>query len=93
MTVRFSALARQELEDAKTYYALLQDNLDQLFEKDLREKIDIIKEFPLLYPRVSDSLHRVVMYRFPYNIFYYIKDKTITVVSIAHQHRKPFYTA
>ena len=28
---------------------------------------------------------------FPYSIFYAITDDTILILSLAHQHRKPFY--
>ncbi len=81
-----------ELEDTKEYYRQQQENLDNEFEKSVREKIDVLVEFPLMYPKISEKLHKIVMYRFPYHIFYYVAEDIVTIVSIAHQHRKPFYT-
>ncbi len=40
---------------------------------------------------VKKSIERCLLHRFPYSIFYAISDDTILVLSVAHQHRKPFY--
>jgi len=91
MTLAFSELAQHELEDARDYYNLQQDNLGERFKQHIKESVDSIKEFPLLYPKVNDVLHRVVVHKFPYSIFYLIDEIRIVIISIAHQHRKPFY--
>ena len=44
-----------------------------------------------LYPNITNDLKRTVLHRFPYSIFYAITDNTILILSVAHQHRKPFY--
>jgi len=92
MKVVLSSLAQAELEDARGYYNLQQKALGERFKEHIGESIDMIARFPLLYPKVTDALHRVVVYKFPYSIYYAILDDVVTVVSIAHQHRKPFYT-
>ncbi len=63
------------------------------FEKSMQEKIDVFKKFPLIYSVVSDPTHKIVMYRFPYHTYDYIAGDFVTIVSIAHQYRKPFYVA
>jgi plasmid stabilization system protein ParE len=91
MKLEFSQLAYTELEDARAYYNLQQEELGERFKKHIKEAIDNIIRFPSLYPKVTDDLHRVVVHKFPYSIFYTLLDETIVIVSIAHQHRKPFY--
>ncbi len=92
MKLLFSVLAQLEFSDAKAYYELQQEGLGKSFEEHIHENTDMIKRFPLLYPKVTDHLHKVVLHKFPYSLYYFIEDETIVVVSIAHQHRKPFYT-
>ena len=91
MRLEFSELAQTELEDARTYYNLQQEELGERFKEHIKESVDNIAQFPLLYPKVTDELHRVVMHKFPYSIFYVLFDDRIVIVSVAHQHRKPFY--
>jgi len=91
MRLELSTLAHKELEDARAYYNLQQENLGERFKEHIKESIDNIIEFPTLYPKITDELHRVVVHKFPYSIFYTILDERIVIVSIAHQHRKPFY--
>ena len=91
MTLAFSELAQQELEDARDYYNLQQENLGERFKEHIKESIDNIQEFPLLYPKINDVLYRVVVHKFPYSIFYIVDENRIVIISIAHQNRKPFY--
>jgi plasmid stabilization system protein ParE len=91
MKLSFSRLAQSEFEDAKAYYNLQQESLGERFKDHIRESTDMIKRFPLLYPKVTDTLHRVVLHKFPYSLYYTIDKDTVIIVSIAHQHRKPFY--
>jgi len=87
MILEFSELAQTELEDARAYYNLQQENLGESFKQHIKESVDNIQKYPLLYPKINDDLHRVVVHKFPYSI----DDKRIIIISIAHQHRKPFY--
>ncbi len=91
MKLEFSELAKLEIEDARDYYNLQQEDLGERFKEHIKESVDSIAQFPLLYPKVTDELHRVVVHKFPYSIFYILLDETIVIVSVAHQHRKPFY--
>ena len=91
MKLEFSELAQLEIEDANAYYNLQQEDLGERFKEHIKESVDSISQFPLLYPKVTEELHRVVVHKFPYSIFYMLFDEKIVIVSIAHQHRKPFY--
>jgi len=45
-----------------------------------------------LYVQICPNIRRIVLSKFSYNIFYNYSEKRITIVSIAHQHKKPTYT-
>jgi len=87
-----STLALKELEEGKAYYNLQKAALGDEFEETIRNSIEEIFKSPYLYPVIAAPAHRKVISRFPYNIFYRVDDDAIAILSIAHQHRKPFYT-
>lgn len=91
MTLKISKLAFLEIEDAKEYYNLQKSTLGDTFKNDVKKSIENIKQFPTLYPNITNDIKRCLLHRFPYSIFYAISDNTILVLSVAHQHRKPFY--
>ena len=91
LEIEISLLAKDELENAVEYYNLQQANLGDNFKISVKKVVDSIYENPKLYPKVTDELRRVVIYKFPYSLYYTILVDKIIVISIAHQHRKPFY--
>ena len=91
MILKISQLAFLEIEDAKEYYNLQNSTLGDTFKNDIKRSIESIKKFPNLYPNITNDMRRCVLHRFPYSIFYAITDNTILILSVAHQHRKPFY--
>ena len=53
MKLEFSQLAQTELEDARTYYNLQQEELGERFKEHIKESIDNIAQSPLLYPIIN----------------------------------------
>lgn len=92
MKIVFSEISVKEIEDTKEYYELQKMGLGSEFEEQLKEHLNTLYSFPEMYPKVSLLLYKIVMKKFPYNIYYNLNEDLITIVSIAHQHRKPFYT-
>lgn len=89
----FHPAAQQELMEAAAYY---EEQLTDLgfecltsFEDTLRR----IEEEPLAnflsHPKLN--MRRCVVHRFPYLIYYRVKQEFIEVYAIAHQARKPNY--
>jgi plasmid stabilization system protein ParE len=91
MILKISQIAFLEIEDAKEFYNLQKPTLGDTFKNDVKKTIENIKNFPNLYPNITNDLKRTLLHRFPYSIFYAITDDTILILSVAHQHRKPFY--
>jgi len=86
-----SKLALQELEESREYYNLQKNGLGDEFAQYIRNSIDTIFETPYLYSVIIAPVHRKVISKFPYNIFYRVDDEAIVILSISHQNRKPFY--
>lgn len=91
MIIKISQKAFFEIEEAKEYYNLQQNNLGDTFKSDLKNSIENIEKFPNLYPNITDDIKRCILHRFPYSLFYTLKKDIILILSVAHQHRKPFY--
>ena len=52
-----------------------------------------IAEAPLRYPVAEHGTRRLVLRRFPYNVFYRVGTEEIVIVAVAHQKRHPGYWA
>lgn len=90
-TIKISKLAQQEIEESVEFYNLQKIGLGDDFHYDLFIAISNIRSFPNLYPNIKDKIKRCLLHRFPYSIFYTIKEQFIVILSVAHQHRKPRY--
>ena len=89
--IEISKLAYNEIEESKEYYNLQKDNFGLDFKSDVFKAIKNIALSANLYPIISDNIRRCLLHRFPFSIFYTVKQNTIVILSIAHQHRKPKY--
>ncbi len=91
MKLVLSQNARLEIEESKEYYNLQKETLGDEFKRDIQSAIDNIKKSPNLYPNISENIKRTLLHRFPFSIFYTIKEDTILILAVAHQHRRPRY--
>ncbi len=91
MKIVFSLVAHIELEETALYYESEKEGLGELFKTIAIEAIGKLEIFPELYMQISPNVRRIVLSKFPYNIFYNYKEEVITIISIAHQHKKPIY--
>lgn len=57
MRVELSRLAHDEIEDARSYYNLQQEELGERFKEHIQKAIDTIAHSPKLYPKVTQELH------------------------------------
>ncbi len=73
MILKISKLAFLEIEDAKEFYNLQKPTLGDTFKADIKKSIENIKNFPNLYPNITDDLKRCVLHRFPYSIFFLLQ--------------------
>ncbi len=91
MALTFSALARDELAEAKRYYNRLQKGLGDQFQHEAEIAANRIMEYPLAWQFEIDPFRRFLLNRFPYKMLYVVENDHILVIAISHQHRQPDY--
>ena len=89
MTIKFTKLAKIEFDTTIAYYENESTGLGERFKSEIRTSIDLILEFPTLYPIVSNDIRKCVTHTFPYTIFYTHRKETIYIYAIANHHQKP----
>ena len=87
--VKFRPEAEKDLENTAKWYEQQRENLGFEFLDEITKKCVIINQDPLLYEEVCKNLRRVVVERFPFNIFYFVEGKSIIIVAVIHGSRHP----
>jgi plasmid stabilization system protein ParE len=93
MRLVYSRQALADLRGIATYYsASASPAIAESIERRLVDVIDRISRAPEAAPRVSQRSHvRVVaVVRYPFRIFYRVRDGTIDILHIRHTSRRPF---
>jgi toxin ParE1/3/4 len=81
--------AELELEEAKDWYNLQQDDLGERFVKEIEKTIIRITENPFQFPKEIKQIRKAIVNDFPYSIFFYVADNLINVFAIFHSSRNP----
>ena len=78
-----------DLQKAYSWYEEKLIGLGDDFLQIFYLSIELITENPLQFPKVYKNYHRFLMRKFPYGVYYIIKDKTIIVMGVFHHSRDP----
>lgn len=91
MTPRFvfRPAARADLLEARTWYESQRAGLGADVTAAVEETLQRIGDHPELYPEVRPGLRRVVLFDFPYSVFYRRASAVIEVIAIFHHRRDP----
>ncbi|OFW14553.1 MAG: hypothetical protein A3H27_11010 [Acidobacteria bacterium RIFCSPLOWO2_02_FULL_59_13] len=81
--------AAADIEAAFLWYERQRIGLGEEFLASVRSALDDITTHPTRYPVVHRNTRRVLLHRFPYQIFYRIYDEAIVVVACMHGRRNP----
>jgi plasmid stabilization system protein ParE len=79
LSLRPRALA--EIEDARERFALV--GHDETFLAELETVIEAIRALPLRFPIVYGAIHRALLRRYPFAVFFRIRPATEHVVVLA----------
>lgn len=85
----FKQRALTDLKEAKDWYRHQSIGLDYEFLNCVEEATDRIKENPDLYPIVYKNLHRTLLKRFPFSIFYLIEQDKVYIISVFDNRQNP----
>ena len=86
-SVYFNGVAREHFLNAALWYVDKNEALVDLLEADVDRTVGYIVSQPNSYPVVYRDIHRAVLKRFPYNIYYKINKEEIEVIAFLH-HRQ-----
>jgi plasmid stabilization system protein ParE len=82
-------LAERDLEDAEDWYNGQQPGLGTEFRDTITDLFGRLAENPRIYPRVYGDVHRAVLRRFPYLVYFLIDDSEVIVLTVLDSRRDP----
>ncbi len=95
MRLVYSRQALADIDEIATYYATNASSaIAASIERRLGDVIDRICRLPEAAPRVSQrsQVRVVAVVRYPFRIFYRVRDDTIDILHIRHTSRRPLPT-
>lgn len=81
--------AERDVAEAYRWYEEQRGGLGADFVLCVEEGLAKIKRTPATYPLVYKNVHRLLIRRFPYGIFYVVEPALIVVLAVFHERRDP----
>lgn len=85
----FRVEARNELDEAYSWYESQQLGLGDDFLELVEETLNRICQMPESYPAVYRDVRRSIVRRFPYTIYYRIVSSRVIITAVFHGRRDP----
>ena len=84
--IRISEEAESEINKAKGWYEKQSYGLGEKFENDLKLEIESLLDFTIDHKTTHANHRRLLMYRFPYIIYYKREERTriVEITSVLH---------
>jgi plasmid stabilization system protein ParE len=91
VTVRLRVRRRAELDldEAYAWYESRAMGLGELFLRSVDTCLARIQRHPEAYAVAHGRVHRARLHRFPYGVYYTIREDFIDVLSVYHARRRP----
>jgi len=87
--LKFSGRAVREIGEAFSWYEEQRSGLGAEFELFFELQLKRLVENPLLYAEILPGVRRTLLPRFPYGVFYTLKNDLIHVLAVIHLARHP----
>jgi toxin ParE1/3/4 len=91
--VAYSLSIRKEAEadiaEAYQYYEGCRENLGSDFVLCIEESISRIDKNPRQYKTVYKNVHRALVRRFPYGVYYVLNNEQIIILGVLHARKNP----
>jgi len=91
MKLRLHPEARAELVEARNWYHKRSPLSSVAFSHAVDRAVSQIRDSPYRFPLADHGTRKVVLQRFPFNIFYRTAESEVVIVAVAHQKRRPGY--
>ena len=89
MRVRLSPAAERDVRDIYTWYKNQGEGLASQFRSSLGDCLERVRGNPTGYAKVHGEIRRALLRRFPYCVFYVIRESEVGVLGVFHGHRDP----
>ena len=89
MKARFVSTAELELKEAMEFYESARTGLGAEFLAEVEATTKLIEKFPQAWLPLSSRTRRCRTHRFPYGLFYQVRDMEILIVSVMDLRRDP----
>lgn len=87
--LRIRRAAEADIQEAYEYYEECRQGLGQDFILCIEASLDKITKIPNHYPVIHRNIHRILVKRFPFGIFFIVIENTIIVLAVMHGSRSP----
>jgi len=81
--------AKADLLDAFQWYQTQRTGLGHDFKMCVDSVLSNLVKHPTIHKKVFQNIRRAVIKRFPFGVFYIVKDKSIVVLAVLHARRNP----
>jgi toxin ParE1/3/4 len=85
--VVFSEKAEIDLNEIGEWYKKIRSGLDLEFLICVEAEIEMIRKAPLINKIYFKNVRKTIINRFPYGIYYLVKEKQVIVLSVSHHKR------
>jgi len=87
--VSYRPEAVEDVESAHDWYEAARPGLGQEFRAALTDVERLLAKSPAAFPAVTPVLRRILLHRFPYNVYFALTDDEVIVWGCLHQARHP----
>lgn len=87
--LKFSGRAAREVGEAYEWYEAQSQGLGSEFEVAFELQLKRLEQVPLLYAEIIPGVRRTLLPRFPYSVFYVVRDDRVHILAVIHNARNP----
>lgn len=81
--------AEDDMAEAYEYYESCRENLGSDFLLCIEESFARIAKNPNQYKPIYKDVHRALVRRFPYGVYYVVIEKQISIIGVVHARKNP----
>ena len=79
--------AEADIDSAARWYQRIDPNLAFRFILETLATLRRVKTIPHQFPVIRGTTRRALLKRFPYSLYFYLKDDKASVIAVVHQRR------
>jgi plasmid stabilization system protein ParE len=88
-SVVFRRRAREEFDAAGDWYERERPGLGRQFSDEIDNLLGRLVETPSLFPVVHRDIRRAVVRRFPYCVYFRVREGRVVILGVMHTARRP----